>query len=138
MMIMNTLQPTSDQIRAFRDRATGEPIYMLNLLKFKDKAEYADGRETDLTGEQAYKLYGEGFRKVMEPKGVTIVYSGEIKGWLIGEGEGTWDAVAMISYPSTKVMLDMMRNPEYQEVHVHREAGLDGQLLIECGAGFSF
>jgi len=137
-MIKNILQPTGDQLRAFRDRATGDPIYMLNLLKFKDKAEYADGRETDLTGEQAYRLYGEGFRKVMEPKGARVIYSGEIKGWLIGEGEGAWDAVAIISYPSTQVMLDMMRDPEYQKAHTHREAGLEGQLLIECGEGFSF
>ena len=137
-MINNILQPTGDQMRAFRDRASGKPIYMLNLLKFKDKAVYEDGRETNLTGEEAYRRYGEGFRKVMEPKGARVVYSGKVKGWLIGEGEGAWDAVAVISYPSTQVMLDMMRDPEYQAVHQHRAAGLDGQLLIECGEGFSF
>ena len=137
-MINNILQPTGDQMRAFRDRASGKPIYMLNLLKFKDKAVYEDGRETNLTGEEAYRRYGEGFRKVMEPKGARVIYSGQIKGWLINKSKGAWDAVAVISYPSTQVMLDMMRDPEYQAVHQHRAAGLDGQLLIECGEGFSF
>jgi len=57
----NVLQPTGDQVRAFRDRKTGEPIAMLNLLKFRDKAVYADGRPTDLSGEQAYRIYGRAF-----------------------------------------------------------------------------
>lgn len=138
-MIKNILQPTGDQVRAFRDRQMGEPIYMLNLLKFRDRAVYDDGRETDLTGQQAYQLYGEGFRRVMEPKGCSVVYSGEVRGVLIGEGaDDAWDAMALITYPSTQVMLDMFRNPDYRAVQQHRAAGLAGQLLIECGPGFSF
>lgn len=137
-MIRNILQPTGDQVRAFRDRQTGDPIQMLNLLKFRDKASYEDGRSTDLTGREAYQLYAQGFHEVMGPRGVTIIYSGDVKGLLIGEGEGEWDAVALIQYPSTQVMLDMFRNPDYQKVQVHRAAGLEGQLLIECSAGFEF
>ena len=34
--MINVLQPTGDQVRAFRDRATGEPIAMLTLLMFTD------------------------------------------------------------------------------------------------------
>lgn len=137
-MVKNILQPTGDQVRAFRDRATGEPISMLNLLKFRARAEYEDGRASDLTGRQAYQLYAEGFCRVMGPHGVKILYSGEARGFLIGEGEGEWDAVALIQYPSTQVMLDMFRNEDYQQVQAHRAAGLIGQLLVECGPGFEF
>lgn len=137
-MIKNILQPTGDQVRGFRDRKTGEPIQMLNLLKFKQKAEYEDGRDADLTGHEAYLRYARGFNEVMGPKGVRIIYSGKVRGFLIGEGEGAWDAVALIQYPSTQVMLDMLRDSDYQAVQHHRVAALEGQLLIECGAGFSF
>ena len=137
-MTENVLQPTGDQVRAFRDRATGEPISMLNLLRFKPKAVYEDGRESDLSGEEAYQLYGEAFNEIMGPKGARVIYSGEVRGFLIGEGEGAWDAVAVIEYPSTQVMLDMFRNEEYQKAQQHRAAGLVGQMLVECGAGFSF
>ena len=132
------LQPTGDQVRAFRDRKTGEPIFMLNLLKFKAKAEYKDRRKTDLTGRQAYALYGSGFDTVMAPLGTEIIYSGDIRGFLIGFGEDDWDSVALIKYPSTDVMLDMFRNESYQEIQIHREAALEGQLLLECGPGFKF
>jgi uncharacterized protein (DUF1330 family) len=135
-MTKNVLQPTTEQVRAFRDRATGEPIQMLNLLKFKDGATYDDADHESLSGEEAYRLYAAGFRRVMEPKGCRVIYSGDARGFLIGEGEGEWDAVMLIEYPSTQVMLDMFRDEEYQAVQVHRAAALEGQLLIECGSGF--
>lgn len=137
-MIRNVHQPTGDQVRAFRDRATGETIEMLNLLRFKDRAVYEDGRATDLTGEAAYGLYSSEFRRLMEPRGARILYSGSVNGFLIGEGDGAWDAMALIQYPSTQVMLDMLRDEEYQAAQQHRAAGLEGQLLVECGAGFRF
>lgn len=134
----NVLQPTGDQVRAFRDRQTGEPVVMLNLLKFRDKAMYADGRPSGLTGEQAYRLYGQAFKDIMGPRGVKVLYSGEVKGLLIGDGGDLWDAVAVIQYPSTDVMLAMLRDETYQRAQQHRAAGLEGQLLIECGKGFEF
>jgi uncharacterized protein (DUF1330 family) len=134
----NVLQPTGDQVRAFRDRRTGEPIAMLNLLKFRDKAVYEDGRPSNLSGAQAYQIYGRAFKEIVGPKGVKVLYSGEVKGLLIGDGDDLWDAVALIQYPSTDVMLAMLRDEEYQRVQHHRAAGLEGQLLIECGPGFGF
>lgn len=136
--MINVLQPTGDQVRAFRDRQTGKPIAMLNLLKFREKAVYEDGRSSDLTGLEAYQLYANKFRELMEPRGARILYCGEVKGLLIGAGDDLWDAVAIIEYPSTEVMLNMLRDEEYQRAQQHRAAGLEGQLLIECGAGFTF
>lgn len=134
----NVLQPTGDQVRAFRDRQTGKPVAMLNLLKFKPKAQYEDGRPSSLTGLEAYQLYARAFREIMAPKGVQVLYSGETRGLLIGQGDDLWDAVALIEYPSTEVMLNMLRDEEYQRAQQHRAAGLEGQLLIECGSGFEF
>ncbi|TXS96744.1 DUF1330 domain-containing protein [Parahaliea maris] len=134
----NVLQPTGDQVRAFRDRATGEPIAMLNLLKFREKAAYDDGRPCDLSGREAYQLYARSFREIMEPRGVRILYAGAVHGLLIGDGEDLWDEVAIIQYPSTQVMLDMLRDTTYQAAQQHRAAGLEGQLLIECGSGAAF
>ena len=136
--MMNVRQPTGDQVRALRDRATGQPIAMLNLLKFKDRAQYEDGRITDLSGRDAYKLYAQAFREIMEPRGVSIIYGGDVRGLLIGAGDDLWDEVALIQYPSTQVMLDMLRDETYQAAQQHRAAGLEGQLLIECGSSAAF
>ena len=56
MEVKNKVYPSKDQMRGFFETATdNKPIYMVNLLKFKDKAEYKDGRKTKLTGREAYK-----------------------------------------------------------------------------------
>lgn len=136
--MQNVLQPTGDQVRAFRDRATGGPITMLNLLSFREHAVYEDGRPCDLSGREAYRLYARAFRDIMGPKGVTVVYAGATRGVLIGAGDDLWDEVAVIQYPSAQVMLEMLRDEEYQQAQQHRAAGLEGQLLIECGPGFTF
>ena len=39
---------------------------MVNLLKFKEKAEYKDGRETNLTGSEAFAIYGKIMEKHLE------------------------------------------------------------------------
>ena len=41
--------PNREQMKGFFENTDdNEPIYMLNLLKFKDKAEYQDGRKHHL------------------------------------------------------------------------------------------
>ena len=55
----------------------------------------------------------------------------QLVGFMLGEVEDMWDAIAIARYPSRKAMMDMTMDPGYQKIHVHRVAGLDGQLNIE-------
>ena len=59
MKFENKVMPNDDQMAEFLETGNDEPIYMVNLLKFKDKAEYPDKRETDLSGKEAYAIYAE-------------------------------------------------------------------------------
>ncbi|MEL0071263.1 MAG: DUF1330 domain-containing protein [Rhodobiaceae bacterium] len=104
---------------------------MVNLLKFKEKAEYPDGRETDLTGAQAYGIYTEGVTKILNSFGGDIVFSGQVERLMLGTVEELWDAVAIARYPSREAMGKMVSSPEYAEISMHRDAGLAGQLNIE-------
>lgn len=131
---MPATQPRPEQIQGFAARAPADgPVYMLNLLKFKERAEYADGRATDLTGEQAYGLYGEGVTKLIGDLGGRSVWFGRCNALVIGDGdEPPWDSVAIVEYPSLEAFRKMTSSGDYAEVHVHREAGLAHQLLIHC------
>ena len=104
---------------------------MLNLLKFKDKAEYEDGRTTDLTGREAYQIYALAVAKLVENTGGKVLFGAEVSRLMLGEVEELWDTVAIAQYPSRKKMLEMIMSPEYAEISVHRNAGLKGQLNIE-------
>ena len=135
MNVVNSVQPNEEQIRGFAEPGPDGPIYMVNLLKFRDRAEYADGRETDLTGEQAYMIYGRGVSQLLVNLGGGPMFNAAVERLMLGEVEELWDRVAIAMYPSRAAMLEMMRSREMREITVHRSAGLKGQLNIEtCAA----
>lgn len=136
---MPALQPTTEQMSAFaKAEDDGKPIFMINLLKFHDKAQYRQSDPEygdDITGEEAYNRYGKGLEALAaDPSiGVKPIYAGSVQRFLIG-GNENWDRVLVVRYPSRRHMLTMMRDPRYQEAHRHREAGLKHQDLIETRA----
>ena len=131
MFYENAVIPTRDQLKAYGEANHGKEIFMVNLLKFKEKAEYPDGRETDLTGAQAYGIYTEGVTKILNSFGGDIVFSGQVERLMLGTVEELWDAVAIARYPNREAMGKMVSSPEYAEISMHRDAGLAGQLNIE-------
>lgn len=131
MHVHNALVPTAEQQRAALQRDDGQPVYMLNLLKFRPRAQYADGRATTLSGLEAYTLYGQAMVRMVMAAGGKLLYAGEVRGLLVGQVDEHWDQVALMMYPSFRVMAEITASPAYAEIHVHREAGLAGQLLIE-------
>jgi len=136
MEVVNKVYPNEEQIMGFLEPGAEGPICMVNLLKFKEKAEYKDGRETDLTGREAYELYETGVKKLLQGIGGGIGFKGDVERLALGEVEELWDLVGLAVWPSRQVMLEVMQSPEMQEIGVHRSAGLAGQLNIET-TGFS-
>jgi len=131
MEVLNQITPNEDQIKGLLAPGQEGPIYMLNLLKFKDAAEYEDGRDTDLTGQEAYGIYGVEVAKLLAEVGGAPMFNAHVERLMLGEVEELWDSAAIAMYPSRKAMLEMISSPKYQEVAVHRSAGLAGQLNIE-------
>ena len=126
MQVHNSVYPNQDQIRGFTEPGPEGPIYMLNLLKFKDKAEYPDGRESNLTGEQAYAIYAAEVSRLLTEFGGGVMFGASVERLMLGEVEELWDKVAIAMYPSRGAMLAMMQSPTMQEIARHRAAGLAG------------
>ena len=131
MKVENKLRPNAKQMAGFLLGDTKTTIHMVNLLKFKNKAEYKDGRETDLTGQQAYQIYAKEVQEHLQKVGGKIIFSGAVSRLVLGEVEELWDWVAVAEYPSKKAMRSMIMSKEYQKSEEHRSAGLAGQLNIE-------
>ena len=131
MKVVNKVYPDKEQIKGFMEPVSEGPICMVNLLKFKDKAAYEDGRDTDLTGREAYALYEEGVKKLLQEIGGGIGFDGDVARLALGEVEELWDVVALAVWPSRGAMFEVMQSPEMQAISVHRSAGLAGQINIE-------
>lgn len=134
MEVKNAVTPSDAQMKGFFENDHGKPICMVNLLKFKDKADYPEDHEmhsTDMTGVEAYSLYGVEVAKIIHKLGGEMLFFGDVQRLMLGEVGELWDQVGIAKYPNRKAMADMMASEEYQAIHVHRDAGLAGQLNIE-------
>ncbi len=132
MQVENAVYPTGEQIGALVASPESGPVVMLNLLKFRDKAVYKDGRDTTLTGREAYMKYGELMSAFVLARGGKLHFNAAASAPVIGRVGEMWDVVALMEYPSAKAFVEIATSPEVAEFGVHREAGLAGQLLIPC------
>ena len=131
MNVENRVYPDADQIAALGAPAAEGPIVMVNLLKFRDKARYPDGRDAHLSGREAYNRYAVEVVKLLRALGGQVLFTGDARSLVIGRTESLWDEIALAQYPSRSAFLQMAMSPEAHAIAVHREAGLEGQLNIE-------
>jgi len=130
MNVVNQMYPTFDQLMSLAQDPTPGPIAMVNLLKFRDRAQYEDGRSEDISGRDAYMRYVAEMGPIIAAAGGSIQFSGDVKGLVLGEVEELWDAVGIAEYPSRVEFHRIVTSPEVQAIGIHRQAGLAGQLLI--------
>ncbi len=128
---MPAFQPTADQFRAFRDDPHEGPIAQVNLLKFRVKAEYGpDDPEhgADEPGSVAYGRYVDAFRVAAADVGGQCLLYAEGERYFIGQGD--WDAVLVMHFPSRAAFIATLNHPAYDDMHRHRTAGLLCQDLL--------
>ncbi|MDG1366765.1 MAG: DUF1330 domain-containing protein [Acidimicrobiales bacterium] len=137
MEVVNEVMPTDPQrLTEMMEPGPDGPIYMVNLLRFNAEAKYGDGRDTDLTGREAYNLYGQAVSKIIQDYDGEVMFVGDVTFLSLGQVEDLWDEVAIAKYPNRAALLAMSSSPQWQAAAVHRSAGLAGQLNIETVGGF--
>lgn len=129
------IYPRPDQIKALLGSDFSGPVSMLNLLRFRPLAKYEDGRETSLTGRDAYALYAEQMTPYVASHGGRLIHSSQARFLMIGDGELEWDSVAIVEYPSKEAFARIASAPEVARFAIHRTAGLAHQLLVACSTG---
>lgn len=103
------------------------PFYMVNLIRYREHAVYPDGRETELSGEEANALYAP--LEFLEAIGANVVFSGPVSGTTLGVA-GEWEDVAIVEYPCPLALFAMGADPEFQERAIHKDAGLEASIVM--------
>lgn len=134
MEVVNKLVPTPEQAKAFFSDKEDGAFVMVNLLKFHDKAQYPDRSNAEMSGFEAYMIYGAAVGDHIRRVGGRPLTNGLVTGLMLGEVEELWDVIALVEYPSLKAFQTMILAPDYQEIARHRDAGLAGQLNIKIKA----
>src|SRR5512145_1401111 len=92
MQVFNDVYPSNaEQIEALREKGPDGPVFMVNLLKFKDRAEYEDGRATTLSGREAYQIYGRAVTNILPMFGGQAIFAADVNFLSLGRVEELWD-----------------------------------------------
>ena len=106
--------------------ATDSAFMMVHLMEFRKRAEYADGRETDLTGRQAVERYEQSRVEGAVPLGIRPVTWLAVEGVLVGDGR-EWEEVRLNRFPSHATFAALAAQPSALE---DRAAGLEDTYAL--------
>ncbi len=126
-----SIEPTQAQFERLAASEDPAPVVMLNLLRFKPRADGVD--EPDgITGAEAYGRYGAAVAPFLARAGGRVLFAAEPRESVIGPEHGEWDLVLAVEYPSRSAFITMTTDPDYLAIHGHRAAALADSRLIAC------
>jgi uncharacterized protein (DUF1330 family) len=105
------------------------PVWMVNLMRYRDVAEYSDGRDSTLSGREADDAYAP--LESLAAVGAEVVFFGDVETQLLGDLP-PWDRVAVVKYPTRRSFIDMQERKEFKEQHHHKDAGMEATIILGC------
>lgn len=143
-MSERSVEPSPERMQAFVGSADDEtPIVMVNLLRYRDEADYAGAAGTGAgfdaspcTGREAYARYGAVAVECVAEAGGRVQWAGRVAAGVIAPEGEEWDDVVLVRYPSRAAFLRMLASERYRAVAPHRTAALlDSRLIATEGGG---
>lgn len=133
------INPTPEQIEAVVAAHPNGPVQMLNLLKFRDRAQYPADYEgdpsSDCSGVEAYQRYGAVALGHVARRGGRLVLLSSVDGIVLGAlAQDEWDQVAIVEYPTLDAFRNMGEDPDYLAATVHRAAALERSAILATTA----
>jgi hypothetical protein len=119
-----------------RDLPDGQPFYMVNLLRFREKASYADG--VTPAGNSGQEAYFNGYlpafaaiAKDLDLASVRPIFAGVVAGIVAGPTDEIWHATATVEYPDFAAFVRIVESDGYRRTaNPHRRAALADWRLI--------
>jgi len=133
-MTESFLYPTERAAIALIKRGIEGPVVMLNLLRFRETADYAATPErapaTPISGAAAFDLYVEETLPLLHRSGGGLLFMGAAEQWLIGPEGERWDRAMLVRQSSVSAFLSFGDDPEIRHAHAHRLAALSDSRLL--------
>ena len=127
------MTPDALDTAAAAARAGDQSIFMLNLLRYHDRADYADAAGfAPCSGREAYfQRYVPAFGKLAEGTGIRPFWVGSVLAGIVAPVGEQWDDVAIVEYPSFNAFRTLVESDAYRkEADPHRAAALADWRLI--------
>lgn len=133
------IHPTREAGAAFFGAPPEGPVVMLNLLRFRDVADYTKSPElapsSSISGEEAYRRYAAHAIPLLQAAGSEVLFQGKGRPFLIGPSEERWDMVLLVRHRSAQSFLAFATNEAYLAGEGHRTAALADSRLLPVTEG---
>ena len=128
------LEPTQEAGAALFSRNISGEVIMLNLLRFREIADYSKHPELapskPISGEEAYQKYMQHTAPFLQESGGDLMFSGEGGHYFIGPQEERWDMILLVRQKSLPDFMKFATNPDYLAGIGHRTAALEDSRLL--------
>ncbi len=127
------IDPSRANFDVFKSLPRDTPIHMLNLLRYRDEAEYPDDHPNagkGWSGRRAYEEYGNTSGPIFRRVGGSLVWRGVFEAVVTGPDAMNWDDGFIAAYPSSTAFFEMIKDPDYQKAVVNRTAALVDSRLV--------
>ncbi len=105
------------------------PVWMVNLMRYREVADYADGRATALSGREADDAYAP--VGPLAAIGAEVVFVGDVEHQFLGDTP-KWDRIGVVKYPTRRSFIEMQTRPDFQKLHEHKDAGMAKTIVMGC------
>jgi hypothetical protein len=128
------LEPTQDAGRALLTRKIAGSVVMLNLLRFRQIADYSAtphlAPSEPISGAAAYRLYVQHTLPHLARSGGELTFLGKGGQFLIGPSDERWDAAMLVRQRSVADFMAFASNAEYLAGIGHRTAAVEDSRLL--------
>jgi hypothetical protein len=132
--IARYLEPTQEAAVALIKRHISGSVVMLNLLRFREIADYSATPELapgkPISGAEAFQLYIEHTLPYLRETGGDLIFLGSGGPFLIGPEGERWDMVMLVRQSSVASFLAFAAHEAYQAGIGHRTAALEDSRLL--------
>jgi uncharacterized protein (DUF1330 family) len=115
------------------------PVVMLNLNRYRERAEYEgevpDGLDADVSGHDAYVRYGAVAVAVLARVGGRVLWQADARSTVVGDETDRYDEVVAVWYPNLAAFMALATDPDILAARAHRCAGLERAAIIACASG---
>jgi hypothetical protein len=131
---MAHLDPTDAAAIALFERGIAGEIVMLNLLRFREVADYtatpALAPQASISGRAAYDRYIAHTLPFLEAEGGALDFLGAGGPWFVGPAEERWDLAMLVRQASLDAFLAFAANEAYLAGIGHRTAALTDSRML--------
>lgn len=114
-------------LEALLEAASEEPIFILNLLSYREEAQAGHGVD-GMSGPEAFMAYSERYAELNIDAGGEVVWMGQ--GGVPVIGPTGWDVSILVRYPTARQYVEAMTSDLYGEIDPMRAAALTDSRMI--------